>query len=156
MPTKLRVLHGLPIATIVEDHHVSTAHDVRGAGLSALPACDDHHSVRQNPRSGITCLTRFETAIAAARSFLGLYHRELLWQKPWTPSTTSLPLEMSAEVSLHRGGPIKSAFSTTVNRENAAQQERMAVQDAASARACCFDVLCSLSSPTAPGAGSEP
>ena len=81
VPTKLRVLHGLPIATIVEDHHVSTAHDVRGAGLSALPACDDHHSVRQNPRSGITCLTRFETAIAAARPFLGLYLREFMWLK---------------------------------------------------------------------------
>ena len=45
--TNLRVHHGLPIATILEDHHVGTAVLPMLLGAeSALPACNDHHSVR--------------------------------------------------------------------------------------------------------------
>ena len=61
MLTKLRVPHGLLIATILEDHHVSTGCTAQmqfGAGLgpSALPACDDHHSVRQRSRVEVSIM----------------------------------------------------------------------------------------------------
>ena len=41
--TELRVTHGLPIATILEDHNVGSYH--ARLGPSTMPACDDHHSV---------------------------------------------------------------------------------------------------------------
>eukprot|EP00964_Phaeocystis_antarctica_P109980 scaffold74375_cov58-Phaeocystis_antarctica.AAC.1 len=57
-----------------------------------------------NPRRGLTCRTRFKTAIAAARPFLGLCPSPLLWLKALDALyTTSLPRVKSSGVSPGRG-----------------------------------------------------